>query len=543
MLSLSKKIYISFALIITAMLFVAFLSASNIKTLDTIITALVQENSYTQKQAVALRGSVHDRAILLRDIVLAKHDDDMAKSSAQISGLEDDYKNAQKHLDAWLGEGKLDENEARMLSAIKQQEMATTPLYKQAMHEKMTNKDKAAAQKITLEQARAAFSLWLNAINDLIDYEDQEAKLLGQKASEKTDGFALLLILIAAFVLLVSIGISIYISRFITRVIGDDPSAVNAVLQELAQNNLSVKINTLHKDSILANVAVMQSELVAIIEDVKHLNGHIQGRSELLVQNFKMAKEGVEHQYQSLIESNKNMQQAKDEAQSVKELGEKSEEGANRGLEMCQTQNEHARTASAQMDEIMSCAGLTFEQISQLAALCKDIDSSTKLIEEVTDQTNLLALNAAIEAARAGEHGRGFAVVADEIRKLAEETGEATVEINKLNGRIQKQTQEALENMQKAVPIVTYGKEMVDELSSNLNIFLEEVKGAAQGSAAIQGAISKQQEMIEGTSDAVTELLAVCEKQRVAIEKNSETIEELMLYTDHLQRGMEVFRL
>ena len=60
------------------------------------------------------------------------------------------------------------------------------------------------------------------------------------------------------------------------------------------------------------------------------------------------------------------------------------------------------------------------------------INELADTIMEITDQTMLLSLNASIEAARAGEAGRGFSVVAGEIGKLAEQSSQTVLGINKI---------------------------------------------------------------------------------------------------------------
>ncbi len=78
----------------------------------------------------------------------------------------------------------------------------------------------------------------------------------------------------------------------------------------------------------------------------------------------------------------------------------------------------------------------------KLSNVSNEIKSIVDIIQGFSEQTNMLALNAAIEAARAGEAGRGFSVVAEEVRKLADNSKNATAKIAELVSHIQGSVQE-----------------------------------------------------------------------------------------------------
>src|SRR5690625_7251228 len=83
------------------------------------------------------------------------------------------------------------------------------------------------------------------------------------------------------------------------------------------------------------------------------------------------------------------------------------------------------------------------ESMNELRDKSTEIDNIITMITQIAEQTNLLALNASIEAAHAGEQGKGFAVVAQEIRRLAEQSTEATHQISDLIHDIQDGTERA----------------------------------------------------------------------------------------------------
>lgn len=152
----------------------------------------------------------------------------------------------------------------------------------------------------------------------------------------------------------------------------------------------------------------------------------------------------------------------------------------------------------------------------------KKIDRITNLIDAITaiaDQTNLLALNASIESARAGEAGKGFSVVAEEIRKLAQQTREAVLEINNISKDIVNTVNNLVTSNSKTigfldkVVIKDYRKiESSMEDSTNSSRLLEQTINT-------MGSLSKEMtKNVEMIANSIIEMSHVMESSSTAVE-------------------------
>jgi len=149
------------------------------------------------------------------------------------------------------------------------------------------------------------------------------------------------------------------------------------------------------------------------------------------------------------------------------------------------------RTVTA-MEHVREQVGSIAERILALSEQAQTVGQIITTVNELAEQSNLLALNASIEAARAGEHGRGFAVVAQEIRALAEQSKQATANVRRILGDIQKSTTAAVLVTEQGSKAVAQATGTAREAGIGIEKLTSAITGASEAASQIR-AMTQQQ--------------------------------------------------
>ena len=152
---------------------------------------------------------------------------------------------------------------------------------------------------------------------------------------------------------------------------------------------------------------------------------------------------------------------------SAKLISDKSKQFMN----VSNKEHETVQTNIKKMLTLKQKIQIIAELILELSEHTQQIGSTIGIVEDIAEQTNMLALNAAVEAARAGEHGKGFAVVASEIRKLADESKQATSKIISLIYDIQQATNSTVMATEEGSKEIEMGVEIAHNIAGSIDEF------------------------------------------------------------------------
>ncbi|MCE7032921.1 methyl-accepting chemotaxis protein [Lysobacter sp. GX 14042] len=281
-MAVGQRLALGFGAVLALMVVLTMVGVGQVRNIDRALTTMGKVNSVKQRYAINFRGSVHDRSIALRDVVLAEDQATVDGNNALIDRLAADYLASAGPLYAMVDDpANTDAEEKRILQTIRGIEEHTLALVERT-RELRARGEVDAARALVLGEAAPAFVTWLARINELIDLEEAKNHELAATAGAGASEFAWLMLVLCAVALALGGVLGWRISRSVAKPL----RKALEVVRRVGAGDLGSRIHPRGNDEtakLLSAMARMQQQLVEFCDAqreiaARHEDGQISHR-------------------------------------------------------------------------------------------------------------------------------------------------------------------------------------------------------------------------------------------------------------------------
>lgn len=337
----------------------------------------------------------------------------------------------------------------------------------------------------------------------------------------------------------------VVLTGFTRRALRPIAEAVDAA-EQVAAGDLTVQLHGHDRDEIgKLNLALgrMVQHLNSLIGQVQHSTGHL---SHTVIQLSEMSRHQNEGAARFSLATNEI-------AAATQEISATSDELFNTMTSVTHLTNETSELANAGqeslgrteavMRDLVEASGSVSRRLGMIAERTEIIASVTTTITKIADQTNLLSLNASMEAEKAGEYGVGFAVLAREIRRLADQTALATLDIEQMVQEMQEAVSGGVNEMHRFAERVDRSVHDTRESNDHFSEILNRVRFMLPRFAEIHESMQSQSSGARLIRDAMEGLKDTAKTAKASGDAVGQATEQLETAIEGLRQEVSLFRI
>jgi methyl-accepting chemotaxis protein WspA len=240
-------------------------------------------------------------------------------------------------------------------------------------------------------------------------------------------------------------------------------------------------------------------------------------------------------------------------AASVREISATAQELSGTMSEVGQRSSKAATLAGAgrtrlgemeaAMQHLVEATASVSGKLGAIREKADNINLVVTTITKVADQTNLLSINAAIEAEKAGEYGRGFLVVAREIRRLADQTAVATLDIDNMVRHMQDAVSAGVMQMDKFSEEVRSGVARIADINGQIGQIIQEVDALSTRFQLVSEGVSNQSVGAQQINEAMAHVSEGSQQTRVSLEELNRAAGHLRSSVESLNQEIAQFKV